>query len=110
MAARLNMAQTFHQGIEFLGSASLRRVLQQPFAEFGVERFVPGTRYQPRLLNEILVRAQSDILQTILVYTNLVRIFSYGSGIRQLTRELRSVAASGAACARHSTLRAYDLG
>jgi len=33
VTARLNMAQTLHQGIEFLGGACLRRVLQQPFAK-----------------------------------------------------------------------------
>jgi hypothetical protein len=49
------MAQTFHQGIEFLGGARLRRVLQQPFAKRGAERLVLGTRYQARLLKEILV-------------------------------------------------------
>ena len=66
------MAQPRHQGIEFLGRARLPSVLDEPFTKCGVERLVLGSRNQARLLNQVFIGAQSDILHTILVYTIFV--------------------------------------
>jgi len=72
MAAGPYVAQALHQGAELIGSARLRGVLLEPFAEGGVKRLVLGAGHQARLLDQVLIRAQGYIFHTIPVYTKFV--------------------------------------
>ena len=73
MPAGPHMAKAFHKRIQLFGRARLRGILLEPFAEGGVKRLVLGAGHQPRLIDQVVIGAQSYIFHTIVVYTNFVR-------------------------------------
>src|SRR5215472_10136683 len=69
---RMHMLQAFHQGVEFLSVAALRGKLFQPLPEHGIQRLMPGLCQQARLLNQLFIRTQGNVLHTGTVYTRIV--------------------------------------
>jgi hypothetical protein len=66
------MPEPTHQSI-YCGTASrLRSILLKPFAKRCVQRLVPSPGDHSRLLDQAFIRAQSNVLHTVLVYTILV--------------------------------------
>jgi hypothetical protein len=70
------MAQTFHQGVEFLCVSGSLGELKQPFAKGGIQGLLLGARDQARLFNEVFISTEGDILHTYAKYKNFV----YGEG------------------------------
>jgi len=69
---RLYMLQTLHQSVVFLRAAALRRKLFQPFAEHGIERLMLGFGQQARLLEQLFICTERNVLHTKTVYTTFV--------------------------------------
>jgi hypothetical protein len=57
---RLHMLQAFHQSVELLRAAALRRKLFEPLAEHRVQRLMPGFGQQARLLDQLFIRAKGS--------------------------------------------------
>jgi len=84
-ATRTDVTQPPHQGVHFVAVAPLRGELHQPFPEDGIQRFVLRARHEPRLLDEVLVGAESDVLHTIIVYTSFVQSQELSTDLTYLT-------------------------
>ena len=67
--ASLDMTKAPHECVHLLPIAGLSGKLQQPLPEGCVEGPALRAGNQPRLLNQVLIGAESDILHTILAYT-----------------------------------------
>ena len=72
----LYMLQSFHQSIELLRAAASGRKLFQPFAEHSIKRLMLRFGQQARLLNQLLIRTEGNILHTKKVYTIVVQLTS----------------------------------
>ena len=66
------MMQAPHERVELLHTAALGSEAPQPFAERGVEGGVLRFGDEARLLNEVLIGAESDVFHTRIVYTRMV--------------------------------------
>ena len=73
---RLDMLQAFHSRVELLRAPALGCKLFQPFAKHGIERLMPGFGQQTRLLNQLLICAESNVFHTTTVCTTLVQLAS----------------------------------
>src|SRR5437868_11622803 len=65
---RAHMAETSHQSIHSGSSAGLGGELLQPFPKSCVQRFVLRPSCQPRLLDEVLFGAESNIFHLYSVH------------------------------------------
>ena len=72
MSACSYMLQPFHERIHLPGVPSLCGKLQKPFPESRVQRSALTSRHNARLFDQVLIRTESDVLHTELVYTKIV--------------------------------------
>ena len=78
--AGVDVTKAAHDGVHFFTVARLRGKLHQPFPEHGIERLALRARQETRLLNQVFVGAEGNILHTILVYTiSVLRFFPISS-------------------------------
>jgi hypothetical protein len=69
MAASLNVAQPFHQGVDLAAAPLLRCKLHQPFTKRRIESLALGAGNESRLLDQLFVGAKDYIFHTNPVYT-----------------------------------------
>ena len=62
VAARLDVAQPFHQRINLPRVPALRRILQQPSAKSRIERRALGTDKKQGRLDQVVIRAEGNVL------------------------------------------------
>jgi hypothetical protein len=79
---RLYMLQALHQGVELLRAAALCGELLQPFAEHSVERLMLGFGQQARLLNQLLICTEGNVLHAKVVYT--IPVYLASASFRQI--------------------------
>lgn len=72
------MRQLFQQRIELGHRNRLARVTNQPVAKLLIQGAAALFRHEPRLLDQLFVRTQRDVLHTETVYTKTV---FYGTGL-----------------------------
>ncbi len=65
----LYMLQSLHQSVELLRAAASCCKLFQPFAEHSIERLMLRFGQQARLLNQLLICTEGNVLHTKVVYT-----------------------------------------
>src|SRR6202040_2114989 len=70
------MLQSLHQSVELLRAAASCCKLFQPFAEHRIERLMLGFGQKARLLNQLLICTQGNVLHTDSVYTTFVYLRS----------------------------------
>src|SRR5260370_41984691 len=73
---RLYMLQSLHQSVELLRAAASCCELFQPFAEHSIERLMLRFGQKTRLLNQLLICTEGNVLHTKVVYTITVYLAS----------------------------------
>lgn len=83
------MPQVAHQGTIFLCAAGLADEFLKPFSKRSVECFALRPRHQACLLDQVVIRAESNVFHTEKVYTIFV-LHRNTRGNRAATRNVSS--------------------
>src|ERR1700757_3237674 len=71
-APGFDVLKPLHQRVILCPTSRLRRKLFEPFAKGDIQGFVTGASYRPGLFDQVLIRAERNVLHTSSVYTTLV--------------------------------------
>src|SRR6266853_4325407 len=78
----LYMLQSLHQSVELLRAAASCCKLFQPFAEHSIERLMLRFGQQARLLNQLLICTEGNVLHAKVVYT--IPVYLSNRSFRQI--------------------------
>src|ERR1700732_3390196 len=79
---RLYMLQSLHQSVELLCAAASCCKLFQPFAEHSIERLMLRFGQQARLLHQLLICTEGNVLHAKVVYT--IPVYLASASFRQI--------------------------